>query len=397
MKALHVITALNFGGAEAMLAKLVGQHATSMTYPESIVVSMMPPGRVGQEIAASGVQVETLNMTSLHQLPAALMRLAQIVRRHDPDLIQGWMYHGNIAAICAARAAREDVPALWNIRHSLHDIMAEKRTSRLVIRMGAFLSRRPKVTIYNSVASVTQHAAHGYSTERAVVIPNGFDHRFFKPDQPDRPCRAMLMQRFGIDADPTVVAVIARHHPMKDHPTAIEAAGRVRQAGNDIHLLLAGAGTDALPPDLLAACHRYFPENRLSFLGDRRDVAEWLPGCDIVALASAWGEGFPNILGEAMACGLPCVATDIGDSRTIMGEGGICVVHSDPSGMASALAALVRMGPEGRRRMGHIGRRRVIEEFSLPSIAARYAEIYEQAVHKAPQALGERGMPRCAG
>lgn len=397
MKALHVITALNFGGAEAMLAKLVDQHRVRATGPLPVVLSLLPLGTVGRQMADSGVPVESLNLTHLRHLPAAMLKVARIVRHHDPDLIQGWMYHGNIAAIWAAKAARADVPMLWNIRHSLQDIRTEKWTSRTVIGMGAFFSARPHATIYNSAASVTQHVANGYSAERAIVIPNGFDHRLFKPDGADEACRAILETRFGISREPIIVAVIARHHPMKDHATAIEAAGRARLMGHDLHLLMAGEGTDCLPADLKAACRRYFPPHRLSLLGDRRDVAEWLPGCDIVALASAWGEGFPNILGEAMACGIPCVATDVGDSRAIMGQAGICIAPGDPAGMAAALASLGGLGRDARRQMGRVGRRRVMNEFSLPAIAARYATLYETAIHANEPAPSGREMPRCAG
>lgn len=397
MKALHVITALNFGGAEAMLAKLVDQHRIRANGPQSAVLSLLPLGRVGRQMADSGVPVETLDLTNLRHLPGAMMRLARIVRRHDPDLIQGWMYHGNIAAIWAAKAARVNVPMLWNIRHSLQDIRTEKWTSRMVIDMGAFLSGRPQATIYNSAASVTQHVGYGYCADRTVVIPNGFDHQLFRPDGSEEASRALLEARFGISREPIIIAVIARHHPMKDHATAIEAVGRARQMGHDIHLLMAGEGTDNLPSDLQAACHHFFPPHRLSLLGDRRDVAEWLPGCDIVALASAWGEGFPNILGEAMACGVPCVATDVGDSRTIMGEAGICVAPGDSAGMAAALASLARIGKDARRQIGRVGRHRVIDEFSLPAIASRYAALYDAAIHADQAAPNERGMPRCAG
>jgi len=397
MKVLHVITALNYGGAEAMLAKLVGQHGAHSAHPDSIVLSLLPPGRVGQEMAANGVCVETLGLTNLRRLPEAMARLTRIVRRYEPDLIQGWMYHGNIAAAWAARSGRRNLPMLWNIRHSLHDIRAEKRTSRLVIRLGALLSRRPKAIIYNAAASVRQHVANGYAPEGAIVIPNGFDPQCFRPDEADGHGRVRLRERFGIEPDPILVAVIARRHPMKDHATAIEAAGRARRMGHDVHLLLAGAGTDVLPTDLQGACEHWLPRNRLSLLGDRPDVAEWLPGCDIVALSSAWGESFPNILGEAMACGVSCIATDVGDSRIIMGEGGVCVPPGDPAAIANAIALLSGMGAQGRRRKGELGRARVIKEFSLAAVAARYAELYETVLRQPPTIANSAGMPRCVG
>ena len=398
MKVMHIITALNYGGAEAMLGKLIAQHDAHPGLPRSTVVSLMPLGRVGQQMRASGVQVDSLHLERTRQLPRALAQLMSIVRRQSPDLIQGWMYHGNIAASAAAKCVSRRVPLLWNIRHSLSDLSVEKRSSRRVIQFGAFLSNGPFATIYNSATAVRQHSARGYDPQNAIVIPNGFDHQHFRPDAPDRSSRRLLRENFGIDANATLVAVVARHHPMKDHATAIEAVGRARALGHDVHLLLAGSGTDTLPEKLLDICAQWLPPDRLTMLGDRRDVADWLPGCDIVALSSAWGEGFPNILGEAMASGVPCIATDVGDSRTIIDNGGICVPCADPVAMAEAIASLGAMGAGGRQLIGSRGRSRIQTEFSLPVIARRYADLYETAVHAVRAGKrNEPGIAKCAG
>ncbi len=398
MKVMHIITALNYGGAEAMLGKLIAQHDAKPGLPRSTVLSLMPPGRVGDQMTASGVQVETLGLQNIRQLPRAMARLVRLVRRSDPDVIQGWMYHGNIAATVAAKIAQRRVPLLWNIRHSLGDPGVEKRSSQMVIWLGALLSRDPFATIYNSAAAVRQHGALGYDRGGAVVIPNGFDHEHFRPDAPDRALRERLCVNFGVDPETTVVAVVARHHPMKDHGTAIEAVGRARAMGHDIHLLLAGSGTDALPEALRKRCAQWLPADRLTVLGDRCDVADWLPGCDIVVLSSAWGEGFPNILGEAMASGVPCIATDVGDSGLIIDDGGICVPPADPTAMAKAIESLSVMGAAGRRLIGSRGRTRVQTEFSLPVIARRYADLYETAVRAVPADKSNTpGVAQCAG
>lgn len=396
MKILHVITALNFGGAEAMLSKLVAQHQATLGMPRAVVVSLMPPGTVGRKMVNEGVLVESLNLQHFWQFPRALRALDTVVRRHRPDVIQGWMYHGNIAATAAAAFTRHRSRLLWNIRHSLHDIRREKLSTRLVIGLGARLSQRPCATIYNSSAAVGQHVECGYDGRSAIVIPNGFDHRQFRPDGAERLARRRLERGFGISPSAIVVAVVARHHPMKDHETAIEAAGRARQMGHDVHLLLAGSGTDALPAKLAGVCERWLPADRLTLLGDRRDVADWLPGCDIVLLSSAWGEGFPNILGEAMASGVPCITTDVGDSKAIIGDGGICVPRGDPATMAIALAELSGSGHEGRRHIGARGRARVRAEYSLSAIAARYSELYGNALVSPSGRFLSRGRLPCA-
>lgn len=396
MKSLHVITALNFGGAEAMLAKLLSQQATSSS-ESALVVSLLKPGVVGQQMIRRGVAVETLDLRHPWQLPRAVARLNGIVRHFDPDLIQGWMYHGNVAASLAARMATRRPSLLWNIRHSLSRPGAEKLTSRAVIRLGAQLSKEPHATIYNSAASQREHAAHGYCSDRAIVIPNGFDCTAFEPEGQNRGSRQRLRDLFGISDHAILVAMVARQHPMKDHATAIEAVGRARSMGHDIHLLLAGSGTDRLPAKLKSACVKWLPAERLTLAGDRRDVANWLPGCDIVVLSSAWGEGFPNILGEAMASGVPCIATDVGDSKSIIADGGICVPPGEPALMAQAIATLCEAGAEGRREIGLSGCRRIKTHFSLPAITQRYARLYETLRRSAPKQLSNAEMSQCAG
>jgi len=380
-----------------MLAKLLGQQQSALAQTSSLVVSLMKPGTVGKQMIARGIAVETLDLHHPWHLPRAASQLSRVVRRFDPDLIQGWMYHGNIAASLAGRMARRRAPMLWNIRHSLSRPSAERLMSRAVIRLGAQMSKQPHATIYNSATSQKEHAAYGYCPERAVVIPNGFDCTAFELDDKDRRARRRLYEMFGIEDTVILVAMVARSHPMKDHATAIEAVGRAREAGHDIHLLLAGAGTEALPAKVRAAYASWIPADRLTLAGDRRDVAEWLPGCDVIVLSSAWGEGFPNILGEAMASGVPCVATDVGDSKAIIGDGGICVPNGEPDTMASAIAALCEAGPDGRRDYGVRGRHRIVTQYSLPAITERYARLYETVLRSTSERPLAMGASQCAG
>ncbi len=397
MKSLHVITALNFGGAEAMLAKLLSQPQSAIGPANALVVSLMKPGTVGKQMIARGIAVETLDLRHPWHLPRAMAQLNRIVSGFDPDLVQGWMYHGNIAASLAGRMARKRLPMLWNIRHSLSRPSAERLMSRAVIRLGAQMSRAPQATIYNSATSQAEHAAYGYCPERAIVIPNGFDCATFEPEDADRRSRQRLQALFGIDEKVILVAMVARSHPMKDHATAIEAVGRARAAGHDIHLLLAGAGTEALPAKVRAAYANWIPSDRLTLAGDRRDVAEWLPGCDIIVLSSAWGEGFPNILGEAMAAGVPCVATDVGDSKVIVGDGGMCVPNGEPEAMATAIVTLCQAGTDGRREIGVRGRYRILTQYALPAISERYTRLYESVLRSPSERPLPMSASQCAG
>ncbi|UVO51683.1 glycosyltransferase [Sphingomonas sp. SUN019] len=366
----HVSTSLDMGGAQTMLVKLIEaepRHGGS----RHAIVSMLKPGVLTP--SREEAPVYTLGMARGLPGPAAIVRLLRITGRVRPDLLQGWMYHGNLAASIAGALQTRGTPVVWNVRHSLVDLALESRATRRLIALSARLSRGTAAIVYNSQVAARQHEAVGFAPERSIYIANGFDCGRFRPDPAGR---TALEQRFGVPPGPIVVAMVARLHPMKDHATLVDAVARARAAGVDLHLLLVGTGLDGPPRALADRIARQIPSTRVTLVGERTDVAEWLPGVDIVALSSAWGEAFPNILGEAMACGIPCVATDVGDSAWVLGESGTIVPPGDVTGMA---AALVRLGEDGateRHGRGIAARARVVDEFEIDSVARRYRQLY---------------------
>ena len=375
MSVLHVITGLNVGGAETMLAKLV-EHGMQSPLLQPRVLSLLPPGRLAGRIGRCGVTIDTLAMRQGRPSLAAVRQLRRVVRAATPTLLQGWMHHGNLAATLAARLAGRQVPVVWNIRHSLVDIAAEKPLSRAVLRLGRLLSATPDAIIYNSQVAAHQYEAFGFAPDNAVVIPNGFDCAQFCPRAG---AGAALRARWGIDPGAVVVAMVARQHPMKDTATLVQAVWLARAEGHDLHLMLVGTGNEALPPALAHAVAA-LPSSRVTLLGERDDIHEWLSGVDIVALSSAWGEAFPNILGEAMASGVPCVATDVGDSAVIIGNHGRVVAPRNPAALAAGLCWLAGMGREGRERLGLAARDRIIGNYAIDRIADRYAGLYESVL-----------------
>lgn len=364
---LHVITGTNVGGAETMLAKLLERCGA-----DAVVASLLPPGPVGRRIAAAGIPVETIGMAQGMVSPLAAARLVALARRLQPALIQGWMYHGNLAASLASRGPARRPPVVWNVRHSLSDIALEKTLTRAVIRLGARVSNGPAAIIYNAEVAARQHAALGFDARRALVIPNGFDCARFRP-QPGAAGR--LRTVFGIASGAIVVGMVARQHPMKDAPMLAHAAALARRAGHDIHLLIVGTDMDR-PSPALAAATALLPPDRVTLSGARPDVDQWLPGLDMLALPSAWGEGFPNVIGEAMACGVPCIATDVGDSASIIGTTGRVVAPCDAAMMAAAIGDLAALGAVGRRALGVRARARAEADFTIEQVTARYTALY---------------------
>ncbi len=371
MRIVHVTTALATGGAQMMMAKLLeadgGRHS-------QMVVSLQPGGGLWGRVAATGVELHHLGLAPGRLSLKAVARLRQLLRRWRPDLVHGWMYHGNLAGLAGARLAYPGLPVLWNIRHSLHDLGLEKPATRRVIRIGAPLSRLAAALVYNSSLSAAQHRGHGYGARHVEVVPNGFDTDLFRPDAA---AGAALRQELGLGPATALVGLVARYHPMKDHGTMLRAAARLLAAGADFRLVLVGPGMTADNGDLVRLIGEQGLGRHVALLGERSDMPRLVAGLDIATLCSAWGEGFPNVLGEAMAAGVPCVATAIGDCRPLLEGVGEVVAPQDPEALAGALGVLLRLSGAERRARGLSGRERILRDYALAAIVRRYDRLYE--------------------
>lgn len=364
---LHIITGLRRGGAEAMLVKLLG--ALDPARFRNSVVVLAERGPLAGAVEALGVPVTALGMRAkLDPLP--LMRLTSLIRRAKPDVIQTWLYHADIAGLAAAGLAGSRDRLIWNIRCSSLDFTQYPATTRLVVRLAAFLSHLPAAIIVNSHAGRLAHERLGYRPRRWIEIPNGFDLTRWRPDGT---ARARLGTLLRIPADALIVGMVARRDPMKDHATFIAALALAAQRLPGIRGVLVGGGTEEFAP--LAAEHGL--GDRLAILGERGDLPALLPGFDALCLSSAFGEGFPNAIGEAMAAGVPCIATDVGDNAAIIGDTGSIVPPRQPQAMAEALAALLEAPAGSRRLLGERARARIAERYGLDAVTARYRQVYE--------------------
>jgi glycosyltransferase involved in cell wall biosynthesis len=201
-------------------------------------------------------------------------------------------------------------------------------------------------------------------------VPNGFDTDLFRPDAEQR---ARWRSRLGIGDGQNLIGMVARLDPMKDHATFLAAAAEVAER-SDAAFLLVGAGTESLPvPPALAG--------RLHALGERSDVQEILPALDVMVLSSL-GEGFPNVIGEAMACGVACISSDVGDAASIVADPTRIVKPRDAAALARAILALLRGGNDEITRLGMAARQRIVDHYSLAATVARYQAIYAALVEK---------------
>ena len=359
VRVMHVITSLHTGGAETQLANLLCHDTRAPG--DAFVVSLLPGGMLAERLRAAGIRVVDLAMVRGRPSLRGLVRLVWLIRRHRPAIIQSWLYHADFMALTALRLSgrRRATRLVWGIRCSDMDGARYGRGLRWVIRACARRSGRPDAVCANSDAGRMVHLGLGYNTERFVVIPNGIDTARFHPDEQ---AHAAIRRVLGIDAGRALIAHVARVDPMKDHASFLAAMGRLPE----VEALLVGAGTELLPT-----------RPGIHHLGRRSDVSRLLAACDLFVSSSAFGEGFSNAIAEAMACGLPVVATDVGDARMMVGETGLVVPPGDVEAMVKAICVLLSETPSERAARGRAARDRIVSEFSISRCQAAYDDLYE--------------------
>ncbi|HEY2572928.1 MAG TPA: glycosyltransferase [Verrucomicrobiaceae bacterium] len=371
---IHIVwitTGLGSGGAEMVLFSLIAA-ADPARFRHS-VISLTPGGKYEGKLRERGIEVTSLGMRPGRPGPIALFRLALAIRRISPDVLMGWMYHGAFAALLARRISFRSVPVIANVRQSLDSLANEKRGSAMVIRMLSVLSSQFSAIVYNSRRSADQHESLGYDRSRRVIIPNGVDTQSFAPSTG---ARAALRHELGLPEDALLVGRIGRNHPMKDYPSFLKAADLVSRENSAVHFVLAGAGVERSDAMLAECLEKMSAPERVHLLGERHDLPRLTSSLDIACSSSAFGEGFPNIIAEAMACGICCVATDVGDSARLLGEEGRVVPPKDSSEMARAILAWLQWPPESRASIGERLRRRAAMNFSFDAALEKFARLW---------------------
>jgi glycosyltransferase involved in cell wall biosynthesis len=342
------------------------------------VLSLMTRGRLGRIIESVGVPVHALGIRQGRMPgPFAIWKLIRRVRTLRPDILQGWMYHGNLAALFAQEVSPGRIPLVWNIRQSIDDIGKEKKFTHLVIRIGALFASRPVRIIYNAGVSRKRHAKLGYPGRKSLVIPNGFDCVRFSPDKTKR---IALRFSLGLDNDALLIGLVARFHPVKDHAGFLQAAALLNRRFPEVNFVLAGQGTGPDNAGMTVRIRRLGIDGRVHLLGARNDVPEIMAALDIATTASAWGEAFPNVIGEAMACGIPCVVTDVGDSARVVGETGVVVPPKDPEALAKGWESVLKLSQTDRDLLGRAARGRILNLYSIEKIDLQYETLYEDIV-----------------
>lgn len=388
VKLVYVINGLSRGGAETMLLNLLEAIDRSRFSP--VVVSLTTRGELGPRLEALGVPVHTLGLRPSGLNPLRFLRLVRLLRREKPALVHTWLYHSDLFGGLAARLAGTG-KIVWGIRHADLSPTGNKRTTLGVARVCAALSSRlPSGILSCSLRAREAHAAFGYPAGKITVIPNGVDLRSFAPSPA---LRGAVRDELGIPPSAPLIGHVGRFHPLKNHLGFLEAARLIRRRRPDAHFLLAGAGVDMDNPELREAVSRAGLGENTQLLGLRADVPRLMAALDVL-VSSSHGEAFPNVLVEAMACGVPCAATDVGDSADIVGDTGRVAAAGDMEGLAEGVVELLDLPRDDQRRLAEATRSRVENFYEIGAVVRRYEAYYRSLLSPGARPSREPGEAR---
>jgi len=377
IKVVHIINTLGVGGAELALVRLL-TDADRAAF-DMRVIALVHDRPLGEKLREAGIRVHCLGLSKKHMNGSAVWRLVRLLREEKPDLVQTWLQHSDLLGGLAAKLAGVG-PVLWNIRHStLHPVLTKPRT-RLVTRLCALLSAYvPTKILCCSESSREEQVKAGYAARKMVVIPNGVNTRLFKPDP--EAYRA-VRNEIGIPMDAPVFGAAGRFHPAKDHFNLVRAAGEIARQNDKAHFVFCGERVDTDNPELRAWVLETECEDRFHLLGRRDDLERVLAALDVFISSSCFSEGFPNVVCEAMSCGVPCVVTDVGDSARIVGATGRVVPAQQPSVIARWALELCRGDSDRLRNSRLEARQRILESFTVERMISRYQDVYTQTASR---------------
>jgi glycosyltransferase involved in cell wall biosynthesis len=361
------------GGAEQQLARLaIGLRRRGW----SIKVLTFYPSNDGLEgcLSEAEVPVHCLDKTGRSDTFGFVRRLTKKLTAHPPNILQSYLTPPNIFAAWAACGLPE-THLVWGVRATAMDLRRYDWTHRAVEWGQARLSRWPKLIIVNSHAGMAELLRRGYPRPRVKVVTNGVDTDVFFPDR-DSALACRLKAGWLKGASGPLVGLIARLDPMKDHASFLRAARGFIDKVPGVRFVCVGSRATSSAQDILSLCSNLGLDEFVRWEEPRADIPTVLNALDLVTLSSAFGEGFPNILGEAMACGVPVVATDVGDSARVIGDVGRVVPPHDPRALMAAWTSVLDIPDGERRRLGASGSARIETHFALSTMVKATADLY---------------------
>ncbi|MEP6957121.1 MAG: glycosyltransferase [Nitrospirota bacterium] len=374
VRLLLLTRSLNYGGSERQLtalAKGLQKRGGSVA-----VATFYPGGSLRKELESSGVSVESLSKRARWDVLGFFWRLLKLVRRSQPTVLHGYLATANILTVLL-KPFYPSAIIVWGLRASNMELERYGHVDQIQAWIECKLSHFADVIVVNSHAGFDFADRRGFPQDRMVVIPNGIDVDRFHPDSVSR---HKLRQAWGVSDQEQLIGLVGRLDPMKGHDTFIKAAGLLSQGRQNVRYLCVGDGPEAFKQKLVALSKEFGLEHRLIWVSACDDVGDIYNALDLVTSCSSYGEGFSNVIGEALACGRPCVVTDVGDAGRIVGDTGYIVVPGSPPALASAWEKALDAGDVEKASRSQRARERVIAHFSLERLIEDTSRMLETAV-----------------
>ena len=362
---LFLIPSLVANGAERQLYEL----ARCMD-PDRFEVHLVVYYDPGQEenLWADAARLPHVRLHSLHKRRGALgyltalPRLLGLILSTRAQVLHGYM-DGNLPLLLLGRLLGK--PVVWGIRRTSKDQSRSSPLSNRLLKAGIWCSRFVDLIIFNSEAGRTNHAAMGMRAARMEVVVNGFDVARFRPDPAQG---AAQREAWSIPAGAPLIGIVARFNPVKDHPTFIRAAARLAQSWPGARFVCVGEGPGPYLASLRELAASLGIADRVLFPAGHLGMTAVYNALSFLVLSSS-DEGFPNVLGEAMACGVPCVTTRVGDAQALVGPFGLVVEPGDAPAIAEALTVLLEEPAQARADRAQASRARICATFSVEALA----------------------------
>jgi glycosyltransferase involved in cell wall biosynthesis len=376
MRVVFLVRSLNYGGVERQLVILA--KSMDKTRFDPVVVCFYGGGPLETELVQSGIRVIALGKHSRWDVAGFLWRLIHTMGELKPDVLHGYLPVPNFLA-ALLKLIYPSMRVVMGVRTSGKDLDRYDWTFRASFWLERLCVGLADLVILNSQAGKTAYVKKGFRPEKMTVISNGINTEIYSPN---REAGRELREEWGVPATAVLIGIIGRLDPMKGHLIFLQAAARLDSPR--LRFVVVGDGAQAYRQDLVDLGVSLGLANRLVWAASRQDVTQVYNALDMCCSASLFGEGFPNVVGEAMACGVPCVVTDVGDSAWVAGAGGLTVVPNDCNALSETLARISRLSSEERSALGQQARKRIVENFSVEMMVRRTEEALEVLVRSKP-------------
>ena len=369
----HLITGLSDGGAESVLYRLCTYDKTN----RHVVVSLMDEGKYGPLLQEQGIEIHALNMPAGRVTFLGLFSLYKLIKRHDPDVVQTWMYHADLIGGVIARLSGVR-SIFWNIRHTTLEPGKSRRSTIWVAKLCAHLSNLiPKRIVCCAHTACKLHSALGYDSTKMTVVENGYDLSFFCPNVDSG---LQFRQELSISSTEVLLGMVGRFDAQKDHFGLLSALYLVKQSSLNFKFVLIGRYLNSDNTELVAKIRDLDLDENIYLLGQRSDIPSIMNGIDCHVLSSSFGEAFPNVVAEAMACGTPGIVTDVGDAALIVGATGWVIPAKNPQALADAIISSMNEYNQSSKlwKKRKLAARKLVEDnFSIDEMIKKYHAVWE--------------------